>query len=153
MKNDDWLEVLSKDRAGAVIIKDNKILLFHRFKNGREYWCLPGGGIEEGEINESALDREIKEELNLTVLDKKFLFSIPNRGINEYQYLVTKYSGTSKLGGIEAEIMNENNQYIITWVPINKFFQLDDFLPRKTRDILSSMWNRSEIQEMLNRKL
>jgi ADP-ribose pyrophosphatase YjhB (NUDIX family) len=33
-------------RAAAVIIKDGKILLMRRVKNGREYFVFPGGGIE-----------------------------------------------------------------------------------------------------------
>ena len=42
-------------RASAIVIRDNKILLIHRKKEGREYWVFPGGGIEEGEKGEETI--------------------------------------------------------------------------------------------------
>ncbi len=34
-------------RVAAVIIKDDKILLIRRIKNGQEYYVFPGGGVKE----------------------------------------------------------------------------------------------------------
>ena len=48
-------------RAVGVIIKDNKILLMRRIKNGQEYYVFPGGGVKEGESTETAIIREIRE--------------------------------------------------------------------------------------------
>lgn len=59
--------------AIAIIHKDNKYLLTERKGNdpddppGGRVWHFPGGGVEFGETVESALIREIKEELNLTI--------------------------------------------------------------------------------------
>ncbi len=53
-------------RAVAIIIRDGKILLIHRIKNGQEYFVFPGGGIIEHENAEDAVVREIKEELILS---------------------------------------------------------------------------------------
>jgi nucleoside triphosphatase len=39
-----------------------------------DQWGLPGGGIEEGERMESALRRELREELGIEVSDIKPLF-------------------------------------------------------------------------------
>jgi ADP-ribose pyrophosphatase YjhB (NUDIX family) len=41
-------------RAGAFIVDKGKILLIHRFFQGREYYVIPGGGVEEGETLEEA---------------------------------------------------------------------------------------------------
>jgi 8-oxo-dGTP pyrophosphatase MutT (NUDIX family) len=35
-------------RAVGIIIKNNKILLIHHIKDGKEYYVSPGGTIEEG---------------------------------------------------------------------------------------------------------
>ena len=63
-------------RVAAVIIKERKILLMHRIKDGREYFVFPGGGVEENESLESALVREIKEEFNIDIKIEKLLFQI-----------------------------------------------------------------------------
>lgn len=36
-------------RAAGILIKDNKILLIHRTREGKEFWVLPGGGVEKNE--------------------------------------------------------------------------------------------------------
>ncbi len=59
----------------AALIKDKKgkILLVQQTKKNSSYWLLPGGGIEFGETAEEALQRELKEELSLQVVQSEFL--------------------------------------------------------------------------------
>jgi ADP-ribose pyrophosphatase YjhB (NUDIX family) len=52
-------------RVGALIRWHDRILLCRQEKPGREYWLLPGGGVEGGETLETALRRELDEELGL----------------------------------------------------------------------------------------
>ncbi len=60
--------------VGAVIEKDEKILCAQR--NGKKslpnMWEFPGGKIEDGELPEAALKRELLEEMDceINVLDK-----------------------------------------------------------------------------------
>ena len=145
MENSTWKKTLDKDRVSAVIIKEDKILLIHRFREGKEYWVLPGGGIEKDETKESALEREVLEELSLAVIDKRFLFTVFNVGRNEHHYLITKYSGAVKLGGPEAKRANENNKYLLTWVPMSEFKQLNIFYPPQIKDRLVFMWDNKKI--------
>lgn len=57
--------------VGAVIKNsDGKILLMKRgalSKSEPNTWCIPGGAVEFGEKMESAVIREIKEELNIDI--------------------------------------------------------------------------------------
>jgi 8-oxo-dGTP diphosphatase len=52
-------------RVAALIYWHNRVLLCRQEKPGKEYWLLPGGGVEAGETLENALRRELSEELGL----------------------------------------------------------------------------------------
>jgi len=53
---------------GAVIVKDNKVLLIKRAgEPGRGLWSIPGGLVELGEKIKDAVRREVKEETGLDV--------------------------------------------------------------------------------------
>lgn len=49
-------------RVAGLLIHGGRVLLVRQQKNGRAYWLLPGGGVEEGEELQDALLREITEE-------------------------------------------------------------------------------------------
>lgn len=139
-----WEKKLDFDRSTAVIIKDGEVLLFHRFRDGREYWAFPGGSIEEGETPEEAVDREIFEELNLRIINKRFLFKVKNQGREEYNYLIEKYEGKPKLGA-EFGVHDENNYAIIDWVKLNQIEKMKELYPRVAREILVNMYKQKEI--------
>lgn len=136
-------------RAVGLVVKDNNIVLMHRFKDGREYWVFPGGGVEEGETTEEAMKREIQEELSLAVEESKLLFELYNEFTlgkypprQEYYYLVTKFSGEVKLGGEELKKMNEQDQYYPEWVALDEIQNMQNIMPvtakRKFLEVLSS---------------
>ena len=76
-------------RAGVIVYNPflDKILLIHRWKNGQEYFVIPGGTIELGEGPLEAALREMKEEVNLsfsadqlfplTIREKRSIISTP----------------------------------------------------------------------------
>ena len=51
-------------RVCAMIISDNKILAMHDERS--PYYYLPGGRVQMGETAESAVIREVEEELNIS---------------------------------------------------------------------------------------
>ena len=66
-----------RPRACAAIIQNGKILMVLHRSSIREYWTLPGGGIENNEIPEQTIVREVKEETGLDVKVGKLLFLEP----------------------------------------------------------------------------
>jgi 8-oxo-dGTP diphosphatase len=63
-----------KDRVFGAIIQDGHILMVHHRHDGRDYWTLPGGGVELGEAPDEAIIREVKEETYLDVTVDRLLF-------------------------------------------------------------------------------
>jgi ADP-ribose pyrophosphatase YjhB (NUDIX family) len=52
-------------RVSALLRRKDRILLCRHEKQGREYWLLPGGGVNGGETLVHALRRELAEELGI----------------------------------------------------------------------------------------
>lgn len=43
------------------------------YSEAKDYWSLPGGGVELGETYEEAVIREVKEETNMKVLHQELI--------------------------------------------------------------------------------
>ncbi len=52
-------------RVSAILRWQGRVLLCRQEKPGKEYWLLPGGGVDGGETLLDALRRELNEELAL----------------------------------------------------------------------------------------
>ncbi len=53
---------MKRDRSQSMVIRGNRILLVEHQLFGRDFFNLPGGGIEENETPEQAALRELEEE-------------------------------------------------------------------------------------------
>ena len=52
-------------RVSAVLRWEGRVLLCRHEKSGREYWLLPGGGVNSGESLVEALRLELEEEVGI----------------------------------------------------------------------------------------
>lgn len=77
--------------TAAVIISQNRILMAKRLPYGSEAgkWEFPGGKVELGEDPRSCLERELKEELGITVAVDRVLDVVSE--VNHEQHLVLIY--------------------------------------------------------------
>lgn len=90
--------------VAALIKNKNKVLIAKRSTGSLEVigkWEFPGGKVESGEIEEHAIEREIKEEFELIIKANKFLinseFCYPNNSIDLRLYDCNYIEGNFKL--------------------------------------------------------
>ncbi len=89
------------DKVGGIILQDKKILV-QRKNNNREECIIPGGKRENNETDFETLKRELKEELDVELLEAEFIGGyediavFSNKPIHIQAYLV-KISGNIKV--------------------------------------------------------
>ena len=114
-------------RAGVIIYNPflDKILLIHRWKNGQEYFVIPGGTIEPGEKALGAALREMKEEVNLSFSADQLrtAFSLNNQGKEEYYFYAELCTvETPLIQGEELERSSLQNIYQPEWVSLQDIY-------------------------------
>ena len=109
--------------------------MMHRVKNGREYYVVPGGGIEGDESPEIACVREMLEETGLRVSDISPFHLVDRNGNLEHYYLVGDWDGTLVIGGPERGRQSEDNHYSLKWVEVVKLAELP-LLPEEIKQVI-----------------
>lgn len=112
----------------AIIIKDNKLLAFHRKRLNRagkwiEYYSIPGGELDKGESPEEAVVRELKEEMGVTILPKGLVAHSHGKVFEHHIFYADIIDGEPHFMSSSEEAqqyVNSNNQYDVVWVPIGK---------------------------------
>lgn len=125
-------------RAVAIIVDRSApaILLIHRWRDGREYYVLPGGKIEDGETPAEACAREAREETGLEVAVGPQVASLVNLDRLEHYFLVESYSGALELGFPERGWQTPQNIYQLEWVTL-KCFAGVNLLPVEIRPLVA----------------
>jgi ADP-ribose pyrophosphatase YjhB (NUDIX family) len=108
--------------AGAIIIKNRKILLVHHKKTGQfDFWVPPGGGLENDEGIFKCVEREVFEETNLKVKPHKIAYI--EELIDEDTYICKIWVVCSIIGGtIDLRNLNPNESF----VQDAKFFSFEE---------------------------
>jgi 8-oxo-dGTP pyrophosphatase MutT (NUDIX family) len=135
------------DRAIAIVLKGNQVLMLWRFFNEKEYYVFPGGTQEEGEDIVMTLKREVYEELNLNI---KKIFEFVHQHQNgdgsfsprtEHYFLINKFEGDIKMGAPELFKQNRHNIYRPEWIDLHS--NNVDYEPSEIFEII-----KSEVQKL-----
>jgi 8-oxo-dGTP diphosphatase len=109
--------------VAAVIIHENKILCLQRNDSKFDYiaykYEFPGGKVEEYETSESALIREISEELNLAIEIKEHFLTV-DHSYPDFRIIMNSY--ICNCNSIEL-ILNEHIDF--KWLSKDELYQLD----------------------------
>ena len=113
---------------GLIVTDDGLAVIFRRKVNEKsikEYYVIPGGGINENEQNEEGLKRELKEELNIEAEINDLAFIVETDDRIEYFYNCKYISGDFTLNGEEIDRMSKNNYYEPTFIKIEDIDKYD----------------------------
>ncbi|OGH59800.1 MAG: hypothetical protein A2725_02165 [Candidatus Magasanikbacteria bacterium RIFCSPHIGHO2_01_FULL_33_34] len=123
----------------AITVKDNKLLVLKRIKSQEIYWVFPGGGVEEGESDIEALEREMKEETGYEVKVGKFFanyhFLASYMDADENFYLAEIIGGSeSNPHGPEYDEHNEyEGTHEVDWIDLDRL-RGDDLRPEEIKN-------------------
>ena len=85
----------------------------------KDWWEFPGGKIEQGETPEEALVREIKEELDTTIIVDRFLMTV------EYDYPEFHLSMDCFFCSIESGNLTLLEHEAAKWLPVDNLRQVN----------------------------
>ncbi|WIB76693.1 NUDIX domain-containing protein [Curtobacterium sp. MCPF17_002] len=111
-------------RSAAVVVRGGSLLVISRFKDGRSYCVLPGGGVEQGESLRMACHRELLEETGLDGTVGNLLDVPVDSDVPAVNFQVRVNSEALMLGGVELERESPANRYEPRWVDVDSLAEL-----------------------------
>lgn len=127
---------LPRVAVGAVVFKDNHVLLVRRGKApALGQWAIPGGSVHLGETLQAAAEREIREETGIRIAAgvPVFIFDVIERDEEDrirYHYVIVDLDATFRDGAIRPG----DDALEARWVAAGDLSQLD--VSRPTRQLL-----------------
>lgn len=115
--------------ARGIIYEDDAVYLMFRrkkHKNGKikEYYVIPGGGLENNEAIEETVVRELKEELSVDTKPKEYLGFLETKDTISHFFDCEILNGVPTLGGEELIKCSDDNYYEVRKVKLKDLLNL-----------------------------
>ena len=121
-------ETMKRDRSQSMVIRGDRILLVEHQLFGRDFYNLPGGGIEEGETPEQAALRELSEECNVqgTIVRPLTMEYKPDMESRVFTFLVEIPEDASPVKGIDPELPEKEQSIVaVKWLRLDEISERD----------------------------
>ena len=112
------MERAVRTSAKALVIKDGRMLAVKVRDQDGDYYIMPGGGQNAGELLPAALEREVAEETGIAVQAKDVIFIIEGAE-GERSHRVDIVFLCALLGEADVTAYPDNNQIGYEWLPID----------------------------------
>lgn len=119
---------MKRDRSQSMVIRGNRILLVEHQLFGRDFFNLPGGGIEENETPEQAALRELEEECRVkgTLVRPLTVEYKPDLESRVFTFLVEIPEDAVAKAGIDPELpANEQSIIGVKWMRLDEIAERD----------------------------
>ena len=119
---------MKRNRSQALVCRDGKLLLVEHILFGRDFFNLPGGGIEAGETPEEAALRELKEETGVAgrILRPLAIEYKPDRESQIYTFLVEIPEDAVPVKGMDPELSPQEQTIIaVRWLALHEIAERD----------------------------
>ncbi len=136
-------------RAGVVLLSAGGVAVIERVRDGKTYYTLPGGQLDEGETPQEAAVREIHEELGLIVKLHGLVSVIHVRASTQYYYRAEVLGGEFGSGSgeeLSSPAESEAGSYRPVWLALE---QLNTFDVRP-RDIAAALAAAPDRERLLD---
>lgn len=130
---------LPRVAVGAIVFKNNKVLLVRRGKPPLQgFWSIPGGSVELGETLQQAAEREILEETGIIIAAGKpaFTFDIIEKDQHDlirFHYVIVDLTADY----ISGELHSGDDADEARWVSLEELQNLD--VNPRTLTVLKSL--------------
>lgn len=119
---------MKRDRSQALVCRGDKLLLVEHILKGRDFFTLPGGGIEDGETPAEAALRELEEEAGVkgNIVRPLTVEYKPDMKSRIFSFLVEIPEDAVPIKGSDPELPPEEQTIRdVKWLALNEIAERD----------------------------
>jgi ADP-ribose pyrophosphatase YjhB (NUDIX family) len=119
---------MGRTRSQAIVVRQDRILMVKHTMDGRDFYCLPGGGVESGETPEEAALRELMEEACVKghVVQRTTVRLKPDQVSEVYSFWIEIPDTAEPAPGIDPELSAAEQSITgVSWMRLEELSALD----------------------------